>query len=425
MATRELTVNDIAGIAERFGLSVRGRTIRGASGQDLTQEERDLALSEHKRLRNSPPPVPGPTGQSLENLGAVMPGGGESQQSTISGDPVPDLSRDTTGMEGATAAPPHGNMPEGDPRNKPVTMPGTERGSGLGFYPNENSETPGYDLRFSEDRPIFMSNEKWDTLSSTQKLDNILRFGGHAIAAMTGMGEAGHEAVENPKTALATAAPGGVKPAWNFARQNLLPNKANAGPIFEFILGKAKESPIKLDNVLPILSRLKELDATGGGSPRVVRALAKRLERFRSFIDKDTGVEEMSPQLTYREARDFYSNISRLAGQLRDKAGTQVSSSVAREVGKLRQALSDDIMSGLESVSKVAKTGGDDLAAMYQRAMTTYAKGAQFDEQIARLGKVWERAWPYTVGGTVAGGILAGTRTIGEFLGLKEPAGDR
>jgi hypothetical protein len=424
---RELTVEDIAGISKRFGLSVQGRKIRGPGGRDLTQDERDLALAEGERLRNSPPPVPGQY---------VMPGGGQSQQSTIGGDPVPDVSRDEMGMERTTTPPP---SRQERPRISPLALApslmnrsagrilsaGKASGTlGLGLYPVEPGEGelstleqqwPGYEMRFSEDRPMFMSNEKWDSLSSRQKLDNILTFGGHTIAAMAGFGEAGHQMVENPKTALATSvvAPGGAaKPAWNLARKYLLPNKANAGPIFEFILGKAKESPIVMDKVIPVLNRLKELNVTGGGQPRAVKALLKRYE------------QGGGAHLTYGEARDFYSNITALSGRYVDKAGVAVSNKVVAEVHKLRQALSDDIMSGLESVSK-SKTGVGDLAAKYQGAMKTYAKGAQFDEKLARLGKFWQSVMPYTVGATIAGGIGAGAKTLGEFLGIREPTPGR
>lgn len=232
-----------------------------------------------------------------------------------------------------------------------------------------------------------MSEEAWAALPAGEKARNVLQWGGKAIASMTGMGEAGRDAVEHPKTALALAALPSVAKGATVA----MPSKVRAGAKFQEVMKAAKDAPVDVSEPGNVALRIMELAERGGTMPKAVRDFLKRV----------TDPEKAA--FAYGEARDFASNISRLSTNDMMK----MTPALKREVGNLRVALNKAVEGAARSVGK---------ADQYKAAMREYALRSNVDE-VAR--DVWtgvKKSWPIA---TATGAGLYGARTVGEWLGGK------
>lgn len=204
-----------------------------------------------------------------------------------------------------------------------------------------------------------MTQERWNSLNTGQKFQEFLKWGGNALSGMTGMNEAGREAVEHPKTTLATAALGAAVPA----AARAIPTRAKAGQQFQQVMGKVGDQPVNISAPGNAALRIQELAERGGSMPKAVR----------DFVRRVTDPEKA--ELTYREARDFYSNISRLSAD----EFQRLTPAVRMEVGKMRVALD-------RVIAETAKKGGQEEA--YRAAMKTY-KLASRGRELAEAAAKW------------------------------------
>lgn len=195
---------------------------------------------------------------------------------------------------------------------------------------------------------MFMPDADWAKLSANEKLQNILKFGGYAIANAFGMGEPGMDAVDHPKTTLALAALGPVAKGV----KALIPSAERAGANFETVMQAAKNVPIDVREPGKVALRIHELASRGGSMPKSVRDILNRM------TDPNKG------ELTYGEARDFYHNISRLSAD-EYKRLTPV---IRREIGQLRVALNKSLEGAAQNVNRLPE---------YKAAMREYARSAQ------------------------------------------------
>lgn len=158
-----------------------------------------------------------------------------------------------------------------------------------------------------------------------------------------------------------------------------IPTRAKAGKLFEQVMAKAGDQPVRLSKSMDELTRAQELMRAGGGSPTPVNALVKRLDSF-----------QQGP-LTYREARDYAPNLSRTS--VSDTMA--MSPTMQRQVGKLSHAFNED-------VGEAAARGG--MGAEHAKAMQTYARAAKLAELSSNIGNKAKHALPYLA--YPAGGYL-------------------
>lgn len=163
------------------------------------------------------------------------------------------------------------------------------------------------------------------------------------------------------------------------------PNFARAGENFNTVMEAARQEPIDISGPGRVALRIQELADRGAPMPQVVR----------KFLVRVTDPER--PDLTYAEARDFYSNISRLSANETQRL-TPV---VAAQVTKLRVALDK----ALEATA--ARVG---QAPAYRSAMTEYARAS-------KLRSTAEKASDVMVKKVLPGGIAGAAAYKGyEFL---------
>lgn len=164
-----------------------------------------------------------------------------------------------------------------------------------------------------------------------------------------------------------------------------MPNFARAGENFNTVMAAARQEPIDISGPGRVALRIQELADRGAPMPQVVRKFLVRV------------TDPKRPDLTYAEARDFYSNISRLSANETQRL-TPV---VAAQVTKLRVALDK----ALEVTA--AKVG---QAPAYRSAMTEYARAS-------RLRSTAEDARDVMVKKVLPGGMAGAAAYKGyEFL---------
>lgn len=202
--------------------------------------------------------------------------------------------------------------------------------------------------------------------STAENLRNTLQWGGKVIAGMMGMNapgviSPGIDAVENPKTTLATA-------AVPLAAQKLVqavPGVVEAGKRLRGVSSAravtnlqessaaAKGVPLNDTGVWKEGTRAQELVARGSKPAGAVTKLMNRIG--------DVNAEP----LTFEEARDYYSNISRLSAN----EFNSLNSTMQRQVGAVKQALHEALTDAAgtvgkgEQYAKGIKEYGDSMAA--------------------------------------------------------------
>lgn len=173
----------------------------------------------------------------------------------------------------------------------------------------------------------------------------------------------------------------------------LVPSAARAGANFQATMGAAEHLPINTEGAGQVALRIQDLAQRGGSMPQAVRQFLARI------TDPDQG------QLTFGEARDFASNISRLSANETQRL-TPV---IAREVANMRVALN-------QSLAQTAGQAGK--GAEYAQAMTEYAKAMRLRDAVDSVTQSAQKALPYAV--AAAGGGAAGawmTRQLTSLFG--------
>jgi hypothetical protein len=144
---------------------------------------------------------------------------------------------------------------------------------------------------------------------------------------------------------------------------NSIPSFARASRLFDQVKGVAGDMPIDVQAPGNVALRIRDLADRGGSMPKAASDFLKRI------TDPAKG------DMTFNEARDFYSNISRLSA---DEMG-RLTPVMQRAVGDLRTALNGR----LQDVADIAGKGPE-----YTKAMTEYRRAAklgQFKENVKEV----------------------------------------
>lgn len=165
--------------------------------------------------------------------------------------------------------------------------------------------------------------------------------------------------------------------------RSLLPSTERAGQAFQDVMSVAKNNPVRtMDSLSDALSNYQKLVDAGGSQSLSVRKLLNRV------TDPSKG------PLTYEEARNFYSNLSRLSA---DEAN-RLTPVMKRQVGAVTQALGDTI----QRTATLAGKGQE-----YSGAMKEYAKAKRLEDFTDFLKGSAVNAAKYGVP-TAVGGAAAG-----------------
>lgn len=234
-----------------------------------------------------------------------------------------------------------------------------------------------------------MTEANWAALSPQDKMRNVLQWGGNVIAGMTGMGGAGREAVENPKTTLAMAAVPGVISATTKRVPGVIEagrkvagiSKVRAGSNIEAAERAAQGVPVATEKVGQEGLRAMELQAAGGRMPQVASKFMQRV------------TDPSASDLTFEEARDFYSNLSRMSA---NEYGN-LNPTMQRQIGLMKEALHQALTDAAGTVGQGEK----------------YAAGIKEYADAGRAAARWEAAKPalrkamLAAAGSVGAGGLA------------------
>lgn len=164
----------------------------------------------------------------------------------------------------------------------------------------------------------------------------------------------------------------------------MIPSTTRAGATFQKVMGAAGSTPIDTNGPGQVGLRIMQLAERGGTMPRMVRQFVQRV------------TDPSKPPLEFKEARDFYSNISRLSADEYQRL-TPV---IQREIGKLKGALHTSLQQAADS----AGSGPD-----YASAMREYA-------QAAKLGSYKDALLKAMTKGAIP---VAGAAGTGYWLGSK------
>lgn len=142
-----------------------------------------------------------------------------------------------------------------------------------------------------------------------------------------------------------------------------IPTTAKAGAKFQQVARAAGNQTVNTSGAVGDSAlRIAELGERGGTMPKVARQFLNRI------TDPSKG------DLTYTEARDFYSNISRLSAA----DAMKTSPAIHREMGNLRAALD-------KAVESAAAKGGQ--AENYRQAMRQYAIASRIKSIASKIGQ--------------------------------------
>ena len=163
---------------------------------------------------------------------------------------------------------------------------------------------------------------------------------------------------------------GGAAEAGAGAISKVIPSTRRAGLGFNEVMAAAKNVPVEIGASGNTALRMREFADTGAFLPPVVRKFVLRM----TDPEKDA--------LTYKEARDFYENATRLSADVRGKMQPQVK----RLLGQFVQELKGEIGDAAERVGK---------RATYESAMREYHRASQ----LKRAGKKVAKTLPYVAAG--------------------------
>lgn len=171
-----------------------------------------------------------------------------------------------------------------------------------------------------------------------------------------------------------------------------VPTTTKAGVKFQQVMSAAQHVPIDTNAPGQVALRINQLAERGGSMPMAVRKFLGRI------------TDPSKAQMTYEEARDFASNISRLSANEYQRL-TPV---IAREVANLRVALNDAVAKGAEQAGKLPE---------YRAAMKEYAQAMRIRDAVDAAVEGAKRSVPYA---TAAGAGYWLTSKLRRMLGSEE-----
>lgn len=193
-------------------------------------------------------------------------------------------------------------------------------------------------------------------------------------------GQANPQQVQEGLSGLATMAGGA---ALGKAGINELPSKANAGQDFQQVKAVVGDNPIDINAPSQDALRGMELAKSGGSMPKVMRDFIKRVN------DPQQG------PLTYSEARDFYSNATRLSADELNRLTPVMKSQVNQFTKSLGQ-----------SIGQTAEQGG--VGQQYGSAMNEYAAASRWNKRGQYVADALKKTVPYVAAGYAVKKVVEG-----------------
>lgn len=228
------------------------------------------------------------------------------------------------------------------------------------------SEQELIELFASADQPQASHEAAPPTPHPNQQLyDQMQGIGKWAARAIGGafMGPGGVDAADHPGMTLASAAvPVAIQKVPGLMARGLGVSSARAAQNLEEAATAAKGVPINTEQVGQQGLRAMDLQATGARMPRAATQFMRRV------TDPEQGA------MPFEEARDFYSNLSRLSA---NEYGS-LNPTMQRQIALMKQALHEALTEGAESVGK----GGQ-----YASGIKEYARAAKFASGAKSAGK--------------------------------------
>lgn len=154
--------------------------------------------------------------------------------------------------------------------------------------------------------------------------------------------------------------------------------KESSGQKFQQVLQNAGNIPIDVTDAGNIALRTRELAASGGSMPKVVR----------DFLNRIT--QPNSQPMTYAEARDFYSNATRLSSD----EFNRLTPVMKKQVAEFTDALG-------KANARAAAAGGE--GETYASGMRGYAKGAEWQKSNQKMVDLTKKIVGYGVPAGIAG----------------------
>jgi hypothetical protein len=142
------------------------------------------------------------------------------------------------------------------------------------------------------------------------------------------------------------------------------PSAARAGQLFASIAEDAGNVPVALEHSRDAIQRFNELASRGGQQTKVIRDLMRRLRS----MDTSKG------PIAYSEARDFYTNMSRLSAE----EISNLNPVMRRQMTEVSRAFSKDVADAAAQVGREAD---------YWKAMRQYARASRLQDANKMLMK--------------------------------------
>jgi hypothetical protein len=152
-----------------------------------------------------------------------------------------------------------------------------------------------------------------------------------------------------------------------------IPSTEKAAKILGDVAEHANNVPVRLTNTWPAMDEFIKYAKSGGTQPKVITDMLARLD------DLNKG-----SNMTYEEARRFYTNISRLS----DAEMSTLNPNMRRLMGGVKEAFKKDIGDAAGQVNQ---------AANYYKGLKEYAKAAKLEKAAADMWK-----WALRLGGLAA-----------------------
>lgn len=164
----------------------------------------------------------------------------------------------------------------------------------------------------------------------------------------------------------------------------LFASKGAAGQNFQEVMGAAKDAAVPVtDELSGALSRYQQLADAG----------AQQSLSVRKFINRVTDPNKTP--LTYQEARDFYSNISRLSA---DEA-QRLTPVMKAQVGAIRAALNNAIQGTAQAAGK---------GEQYSSAMAEFADAMRRNQALQSGAEYLAKKLPWLAGAYAANKVIHG-----------------
>lgn len=174
------------------------------------------------------------------------------------------------------------------------------------------------------------------------------------------------------------------------AAQAAMPSRVRAGEKFQEVMSAAKNQPVDVGRAGDTALRIQELAQRGGRMPKAVNDFLRRT------TDPKKG------DLTYNEARDFLTNISRLSAD----ESMRLTPGMKRLVGELRAVLDKSTEAAAGQVGK---------ANQYRAAMTEYRRAAKANDFLQNTTRVLKKYGTQGAAAAAGGGVTY--KVLGEILG--------